>query len=306
METRFDTASITKLITAVATLQLIDAGAFALDTRVIPYLGLTGTTLSPDVTVFHCLTHSSGIGDDCEEEDGEDYADLWTSTPNYAVSETADFLPQFASKPSNFAPGERCRYCNCAFTLLGLMIERVSGLTYREYVQRNIFDRAGMSASEFFHLETCVPEVAEGCDPIRDDEGTIVRWKRNIYSFPPIGSPDSGAYVTAADLDHFFRASKDGVLVSKRSAQRLLQPQVFGAKKDGWRLEYGLGLWFRVDTAGRVVFCEKEGYNAGVSGVLRYYPDSDLTLVILSNMAEGAWTPAEHLHDILAKFEFTA
>ena len=303
METRFDTASITKLITAVAALQLIDAGAFELDTRVIPYLGLAGTTISPDATVFHCLTHSSGIGDDCEEEDGEVYADLWKTKPNYAVTDTADFLPQFATKPPNFEPGERCRYCNCAFVLVGLMIEQASGLSYREYVQRNIFDPAGMRASGFFDLETCQPNVAEGCDPVRNEAGEIVEWKRNIYSFPPIGSPDSGADVTARDLDRFFRAAKDGVLISPRSAQLLLRPHVRGAEKDGWHMEYGLGLWFRVSSDGRIVFCEKEGYNAGVSGVLRYYPDSDLVLVILSNMAEGAWAPAEHLHDVLVAFE---
>jgi len=303
METRFDTASITKLITAVAALQLIDAGAFELDTRVIPYLGLPGTTISPDVTVLHCLTHSSGIGDDCEEEDGEVYADLWRTKPNYAVTETADFLPQFATKPPNFKPGERCRYCNCAFVLVGLMIEQASGLSYREYVQRNIFDRAGMRSSGFFDLETCQPNVAEGCDPVRNEAGEIVRWKRNIYSFPPIGSPDSGAHVTAKDLDRFFRAAKDGVLISRRSAQLFLRPHARGAEKDGWHMEYGLGLWFRVSSDGRIVFCEKEGYNAGVSGVLRYYPDSDLVLVILSNMAEGAWAPAEGLHDVLVAFE---
>lgn len=299
METRFDTASITKLFTTVAALQLVDAGAFSLDTQVVPYLGLTGTSISSDVTVFHCLTHSSGIGDDCEEEDGEVYADLWKTRPNYAVTETADFLPQFATKPPNFTPGERCRYCNCAFVLVGLMIEQATGLSYREYVRRNIFERAGMDASDFFNLEMCQSELAEGCDPIRNDAGEITQWKRNIYSFPPIGSPDSGAHVTAADLDRFFRAAKDGLLITLQSAEALLQPHMLGAEKDGWHMAYGLGLWFRVDPTGRVVFCQKEGYNAGVSGVLRYYPDSDLVLVILSNMAEGAWAPSGYLYDLL-------
>ncbi len=74
---RFDTASITKLFTSVATLQLIDQGLLSFDTSVIDFLGLKDTAISPDVNVFHLLTHTSGIGDDAEEEAGEDYEDLW-------------------------------------------------------------------------------------------------------------------------------------------------------------------------------------------------------------------------------------
>jgi len=73
LDTRFDTASTTKLFTAVATLQQVDAGAFGLDTSAIGYLGLEGTAISPDVTVRHLLTHSAGIGDDADEEAGESF-----------------------------------------------------------------------------------------------------------------------------------------------------------------------------------------------------------------------------------------
>ena len=64
LETRFDTASITKLFTAVATLQLIDQGLLSFNTAVINFLGLKDTTISGEVNVFHLLTHTSGIGDD--------------------------------------------------------------------------------------------------------------------------------------------------------------------------------------------------------------------------------------------------
>src|SRR5262249_43958844 len=138
LETRFDTASITKLFTAVATLQLIDRNLLAFDTRAIEFLGLEGTSISRDVNVFHLLTHSSGIGDDADEEEGESYEELWKTRPNYSVTETADFLPQFVHKPPNFSPGQGCRYCNCGYVLLGLLIERAGGLPYRDYVRRNI------------------------------------------------------------------------------------------------------------------------------------------------------------------------
>jgi CubicO group peptidase (beta-lactamase class C family) len=125
LNVRFDTASITKLFTAVATLQLIEQGRLTFDTRVIPFLGLGDTTISPDVTVFHLLTHTSGIGDDAEEEAGESYEALFVHKPNYSIQTTADFLPQFMHKPANFPPGQGCRYCNVSYVLLGLVIEKV-------------------------------------------------------------------------------------------------------------------------------------------------------------------------------------
>ena len=145
VETRFDSASITKLFTAVATLQLVEEDAFALDTSVIGYLGLEDTGISPAVTPYHLLTHTSGIADDADEEAGERYEDIFLERPNYSVGETADYLPQFVGKPPNFAPGEGCRYCNVGYVLLGLMIERATASTYREYVTDHVFARAGMS-----------------------------------------------------------------------------------------------------------------------------------------------------------------
>jgi len=106
LDTRFDTASVTKLFTSVATLQLIDRGLLTFDTGVVDFLALEGTAISKDVNVFHLLTHTSGIGDDAEEENGESYEDLWKTKANYSVTTTADFLPQFIHKPSNFPPGQ--------------------------------------------------------------------------------------------------------------------------------------------------------------------------------------------------------
>ena len=79
LDTRFDTASVTKLFTAIATLQLIDRGLLAFDTPVVERLGLQGTPLSKRVNVFHLLTHTSGIGDDADEEVGERYKELFSA-----------------------------------------------------------------------------------------------------------------------------------------------------------------------------------------------------------------------------------
>lgn len=299
LDTRFNTASITKLFTAVATLQLIDQGLFTVDTGVIDFLNLRDTTIAKEVTVFHLLTHTSGIGDDSEEEDGEDYADLWKTKPNYSVTTTADFLPQFIHKPPNFPPGRGCRYCNCSFILLGLMIEQSTGLPYRDYVRQHIFAPAGMAHSDFFRLDRAYPNVAEGCDPLRDAQGAIVGWKKNIYAFPPIGTPDGGAYVTASDLVCFLRAVQKGKLLSATLTNDFLTPQMHYRAMNGWTKMFGYGLWFYVDTAGKVVSYAKEGSYDGASGMIRHFPDGDLSVALLSNMADGVWRPMRHINDLV-------
>jgi CubicO group peptidase (beta-lactamase class C family) len=304
MDTRFDTASITKLFTAVATLQQVDAGAFGMETSAVGYLGLDGTAISPDVTVRHLLTHTSGIGDDADEEAGESYAEVWRTRPNYSVLETADFLPQFVHRQPNFAPGASCRYNNCGYVLLGLMVERATGRTYRDVVRDDVFAPAGMSDSDFLHVDRVNARLAEGADPIRDDAGSIVGWKRNTYSYPPIGSPDAGAQVTAADLDRFLRAVRAGRLLSVEMTAAFLAPQVVWRVRDGWTQHFGYGPWFHVDDGGLLVFLEKEGINPGASGLVRHYPGRDLTVVMLSNLEDGVWDPIGVAHEMVVAGAF--
>ncbi len=299
LDIRFDTASITKLFTSIATLQLVDRKRLTLDTKVVDLLGLTDTNISSEVTISHLLTHTSGIGDDAEEEAGERYEDLWKTKPNYSVTRTRDFLPQFLFKPSNFPPGQGCRYCNCGYVLLGMAIEKVSGLEYRDYVRENIFTKAEMTHSDFLRLDRVNENMAEGSDPLRDETEAVLGWKRNIYSFPPIGSPDSGAHVTAEDLDRFFRSIQNGVLLSARLTEAFLTPQVLYRKMKGWNQYYGYGLWFYVDPAGRVICCQKEGINASVSGVIRHFPQADINVILLSNMEEGVWKPIWKIHEMI-------
>ena len=299
LTTRFDTASVTKLFTAVATLQLIDRGVLAFDTPVIDFLGLQDTAISRAVNVYHLLTHTSGIADDAEEESGEDYADIWKTRSNYAVTQTADFLPQFAHKPPNFPPGQGCRYCNCGYVLLGLLIEKASGLSYRDYARQQIFAPAEMLYSDFFRMDVVNDEVAEGCDPQRDADGAILAWKKNIYSYPPIGSPDGGAHVTASDLDRFLRQVKAGNLLSAQATAAFFTPQVLHHVEDDWKHMYGYGIEFAVDGTGNVLFAQKEGNNAGVSAVIRHYPDQDVNIVLLANIQHGAWEPLRTIHRLL-------
>lgn len=297
VETRFDTASITKLFTAVATLQLVERGAFTLETPVIEYLGLEETGISSAVTPYHLLTHTSGIADDADEEAGERYEDVFLERPNYSVIETADYLPQFVGKPPNFAPGEDCRYCNVGYVLLGLMIERATASCYREYVSEHIFAPAGMNRSGFFHMNVVEPGVAEGVEAIESADGRVVGWRRNIYSYPPIGGPDGGAHVTIGDLFRFHRAVTEGRLLGPTWTAELLSPKArHSARGEGSHL-MGFGLEFETDARGAVRCYWKEGVNVGASGALAHYPASDITCAVLAVGENAAWRPLKAIDD---------
>jgi CubicO group peptidase (beta-lactamase class C family) len=299
LATRFDTASITKLFTAVAALQLVDQGRLDLDTPIVDVVELTASAISPAVTVRQLLTHTSGIADDADEEAGEDYEALWADRPCYSVIQTRDWLPQFAHKPAVFPPGEGCRYCNVGYILVGLAIEAVTGTDYRDHVRGAVFGRAGMAASDFYDRREAETDVAEGWDPVLDAAGRRTGWKQNIFGYPPIGSPDSGAQVTANDLVGFTQAVRAGGLLSAELTEQFLTPQVLHHHRDDWAVWYGFGLEFVIGRDGAVRNYYKDGANAGVSGIVRYYPADQLDVVVLSNSAAGAWPAIDQIHRLI-------
>ncbi|MGN6240623.1 MAG: serine hydrolase domain-containing protein [Cellulosimicrobium cellulans] len=326
--TRFDVASVTKLFTAVAVLQQVGEGRLGLDDRIHDHVDLAGTTIPRDVTIRHLLTHTSGIADDADEEAGESYEALWVDRPSYSVTRTADFLPGFVHKEPNFPPGGGCRYCNVGFVLAGLALEAVTGSTYREHVREHVFARAGMDRSGFFRMDEAEPDVAEGWEPVREGpegEGPVTGWRQNIYSYPPVGSPDGGAHVTARDLARFWAAVRGGELLPPDLTRAFLTPQVKHDDADtdetddkdaegverAASVHYGFGLEFELLADGSVRSAYKEGINTGSSAMLRHYPDPaaatdapdalpsagapGVTVVVVSNGEAGAWEPVRQI-----------
>ena len=97
-----------------------------------------------------------------------------------------------------------------------------------------------------------MPDVAEGWDPVLDSTGNRTGWTQNIFSYPPIGCPDSGALVSADDLVRFAQAVRAGRLLSAELTEQFLTPQVLHHERDDWAVWYGFGLEFVIDRAGSV------------------------------------------------------
>lgn len=293
IDTRFDIASITKVFTAVAIMQGVARGDYALDTPVMPYLGITGTRISDDVRVEHCLTHTSGIGDDADEEAGESYEALFQDKPNYSLRETVDFLPQFVHKEPYFAPGDGVRYNNVAWILLGLMIEQSIGMPCRDYVQQHVFSPAGMTGADFYAMDGMGENLAEHYVEVEGGS-----WRKNIYSYPPIGSPDGGATVSVRNLHQFVRSVTQHRLLDKAHTEALLQPRVQSGETPDGALWNAFGTVCRVSSDALVTRIAKDGGNAGVASVMAWYPPSDTTIVLLANIECSVWNLLRKIESI--------
>jgi CubicO group peptidase (beta-lactamase class C family) len=289
------------MFTAAAIMQLIEAGKFSLDTRVVGYLKLKGTKLPPEATVYHMLTMTSGIAD-WINENAEDFNTEWErfcrDHPLYLLRRDADYLPIFSQLEPYGPLGKKFRYNNAGFILLGLMIEKATGLSYFDYIRQNIFAQAGMTQSDFPDLDDVHPNVAEGYVPIRDENGAIIRWRKNIYSTTAGGAADGGSTSTLDDLVYFSRALRSGKLCSKESAESMLTPQV-DAVDEGNHWMYGFGCFLLLDEDSQVIRWGHTGEEDGVSCRLAYYPKHKLDVVILGNQTGGASRVLSDIHGLI-------
>lgn len=279
LNTAFDTASITKLFTAAGIVLLESEGKINFNDNIHSIIDLSGTKIPMDIKIKHLLTHTSGIADDAEEEKGENYADLFINSPNYSMRDNKDFIKNFAYKEPNFKSVTKIYYNNCAFILLGLIIEKITGRGYREFIEEEIFKPFQMKNTFFASKEDTDRKFAEGY--FYDKKGAL---NKNIYSFPPIGTADSGAYTTVEDLDVFIRKI-NGCDVYRK----MLLPQTdLNIQKEDYLFTMGFGFEIR-EKEGEVFRIHKDGSNPGVCNITVFYPKEDITFSILGNIECNIW-----------------
>lgn len=307
-ETRFRIASVGKLFTAAAVMRLVEQGAISLDSRLVETLALDREypehTFSPEITVRHLLSMTSGIADYIDE-DVEDFDTLWAdfcrAHPLYLLRENRDYLPIFASLPPLQPPGKAFKYCNAGFILLGLMIEKVSGVPYFDTIASTIFQPAGMTASSFTTLDDCETNIAEGYTPILDNHGQVTAWKKNIYATTAGGAGDGGSTNTADDLAHFIHALLEGRLCGMDYVRMMLTAQVPERPEPlrGFHSMYGFGCYLLLDNNGAIVRWGHTGEEDGVSCRLYHYPMLDVDVVVLGNQGGCAGSIVWEIHDLL-------
>ncbi|SFW56346.1 serine hydrolase domain-containing protein [Amycolatopsis australiensis] len=268
--TRFAIASGTKGFTALVVVGLIAEGRLELTTKAREVLGDDLPLIDDRVTVEHLLTHTSGIGDYCDEA-----AD---PPPNPLLATSADYLAALGGFPQRFPPGERFRYNNGAFVVLGLIAERIAGIPFQDLVRTRVSEPAGMTDTAFLRSDAL---------PGRTATGYLEDGRTNVFSLPVLGHGDGGCYSTAPDFRKFWPALLDGRIVPRAWVDRMLRPHADG---------YGLGFWLPGPGLVRL-----EGGDHGVSFRSTHRPSSGVTATLISNDHRGGGPRLRRLDELLAK-----
>src|SRR5262245_14460740 len=273
----FEIGSVTKQFTAAAVLLLAERGKIAIDEQLTKYLP-DYPTHNQKITIRHLLTHTSGI---------KGYTELPEFGDLMPLRKTPETLIRlFADKPLDFPPGENLVYNNSAYFLLGLIIEKVSGQTYAEFVKANLFGKVWMPGSYYGSESAIHHHHAHGYDTF----GNALILKRAISHVWPYSA--GSLCSTAADLTVWTSALHGGKVLRPESYRAMTSPATLN---DGTKTRYGFGLAL-TDIRGRRAISHGGGINGFLSEA-EYYPDSGLSIVVLLNTA-GPVGPGDLARDI--------
>jgi CubicO group peptidase (beta-lactamase class C family) len=267
-------ASITKQFTSVSILMLMEQGKLTLQDPVSKFIA--EYPKGDSITLHHLLNHSSGVTS-------------YTNLPAFRSRMRQDMSPDeivesFKQLPLEFPPGTQHSYSNSGYALLGLIIEKVSGLSYGEFVQKHIFDKLAMSHSHYASNFTLIPNRASGYQIY---EGTV---ELPEFMSPTIPYAAGALLSNVDDMFRWNRAMRRHTLISEQSTRLAFTNHPL---RNGRASNYGYG-WFVNEIAGVPTLEHTGGINGyATSGI--YVPQRDLYVIVLTNRDDGRGPEAHAL-----------
>ncbi len=279
IDTKFNIASITKLFTAVAALQLYEHGKIDLNKPIGNYLpDYTNETVRKSVTVHQLLTHTSGLNNF--------YVTDLDKIKNTDYQEISDFVQLFAKDTLLSKPGTEYNYSATGFVILGLIIENVSGENYYDYIRDNILEPSHMMETAEIQVDSIVKNKASG---YTSQFGQNEHLKKNEYYLTK-ASPAGFYYSTVEDLFKFSKALRNHKLLKKETTDLMLEPKVKGYNT---HLGYGID----IDNRYNQTIIGHSGGWFGIHCELMDFMDDNYTIVILSNIDDGGKKGASEVAD---------
>jgi D-alanyl-D-alanine carboxypeptidase len=261
VNTRFRIGSMNKMFTAVATLQLVERGKLSLDDTIGKILpDYPNADVASKVKVRHLLSHTGGTGDIFGPEFDAHRLELKT---------LQDYVKLYGQRDLQFTPGTKWEYSNYGFLLLGVLIEKVSGTSYYDYVAENIYKVAGMTDSGSEPESAAVANRSKGY--MRDRFEMV----SNEPTLPWRGTSAGGGTTTAADLMKFAAALMSNKLLKAGTLAEATRPQFTTG-------DYGFG--FQVGPPDEARTYGHGGGAPGMNGILRVYPESGQSVIVLCNL----------------------
>ena len=278
LKTRFRLGSMNKMFTAVATLQLAQSGKLDLKAPFGKYLtDYPNKDVASKVTIEQLLSHTGGTGDIFGPEFEKNRLELKT---------LQDYVKLYGNRALEFDPGSRWQYSNYGFLLLGVLIEKVSGQSYYDYVRDHLFKPAGMTGTASEPEDQTVAERSIGYT--RFMGGGL---RPNTETLPYRGTSAGGGYSTVEDLLKFATALQTHKLLNAQYTEMLTT-----GKTDtpmGGKYAYGFA-----DTIINDTRCFGHGGGApGMNGELKICPSSGYVVAVLANMDPPA---ASRVADFIA------
>lgn len=261
-DTRFRIASITKQFTAAAILILQERGKLKVEAPLKSYLPDTPRAWN-DVTIFNLLTHTSGIPDFIHLAD---FRDIQTSPQR-----PAQLIAKIRDKPLQFAPGSDRVYSNTGYLLLGIVIEKVSGESYAQFIKENLLDPAGMKDSGYDTHAAVIHHRASGYTYGQDG------FENAPYLDMSIPFAAGGLYSTTGDLLRWERALFGGKILSRTSLEQMTTP---------FKQNYGLGVVIQKLDGDKII--DHSGSLEGFNTRLIHGERNNLVVVVLSNVGGPA------------------
>jgi len=275
-ETLFSLASTSKMFTGVAIARLVETGRLGWDDTVAQHLdGWLASQIASRVTVRQLLTHTSGLGDYLDQVfDGETLR---------LFPDVASYKPLCAKAEIAGAPGREFRYSNLGYVVLGAIIEKVSGRDYDDFVRDEVFARAGMTRTAWYENDAVVADRAAGYCRAREIGREGDGWYTNSLVHGLRGTPAGGAYSNVDELLAFANALTRHELVGAAMTDSLLEARVVTPMGG----DYGYGFLVERGRSGARTVGHSGGF-PGVGASVRIGLDSGWTLIVLSNLTDGA------------------
>ena len=285
-DTIFQLASVTKQFTAAAVMLTVRQGLLSLDDEITKYFP---ELPYPGVTVRHLLSHTSGIPDYFDDADW--FTGIWEEEKRVPGNdEILRFLRETKAKPY-FAPGEGLHYSNTGYNLLALLVERRSGVPFEDFLQKNIFEPAGMTATRCCHIRRDGVPFDHYARATVFEDG---KWVADIDSeedgdvaaFDGLNGDDY-VYTNIFDMLKWDRALREGKVLTKEEQEIMYTPAKLNNGEDAVYdeddgLGYGFGWAVGHDEALGLVVSHSGGM-PGVSTWFERFVDADRVLVILSS-----------------------
>ena len=271
IDTVFESGSVGKQFTATAVMMLVEEGRIGLDEKISRYLGEVPDSWKP-VTVRQLLSHTGGF---------TDYPDDFDFRKDYTEDE---LLKRSQAIPLAFRPGDKWQYSNLGFVTLGILIHKVTGKFYGDFIDEQIFKPLGMKTARVINEADIIPNRAAG---YRLEKGEL---KNQEWVSPTLNTTADGSlYLSLGDMEKWDAALYTEKLLRRSSLEQMWTPVKLN---NGKPQEYGFGWALKKVNGHRLI--EHGGAWQGFKTHIARYVDDRLTVIVFANLGQAYQSRIAH------------